>query len=141
MFLLWALAAVSAVKLLLLNALASTQWNLSLGGAANTTSTPPAVKAAQTCARLRDELGSDVVQVYGEGVYVEAIQNPNSLFNSFYRPACVVAPREDVHVQKAMAAVYRDRVHYAVMSGGHAAMTGWNTYVFPCFLSFIRVAY
>ncbi|KAF9441904.1 FAD-binding domain-containing protein [Macrolepiota fuliginosa MF-IS2] len=128
-FFIWVLAAVSVERLLLLNVLASAQWNPSAGSILNTSSISPspAVKGAQACTRLRDELGSEVVHLCGEGVYVEAIQNPNSLYNSFYRPACVVAPQEAVHVQKAMATIYEERAHYAVMSGGHTAMTGWNT--------------
>lgn len=130
MFLIWTLITLLLGELLLLNVLASEQWTPSLGLAANFTTTPKQkAKAAGTCSRLREELGSEVVQVYGEGVYVDAIQNPNSLYNSFYRPACVVAPRQDVHVQKAMLTIYNDRVRYAVMSGGHSAMNGWNMYV------------
>ncbi len=129
-FFIWVLVALLVEDLLLLNVLASEQWTPSLGLAANTTSEQK-VKATGTCSRLREQLGSQVVQVYGEGVYVDAIQNPNSLYNSFYRPACVVAPRQDVHVQKAMTAIFNDRVRYAVMSGGHSAMNGWNMYVRP----------
>ncbi|EKM75429.1 hypothetical protein AGABI1DRAFT_46439 [Agaricus bisporus var. burnettii JB137-S8] len=55
------------------------------------------------------------------------MRNPASFFNSIQRPACVVVPRVDVHVQKAMATIYHDRVRYAVMSGGHTGMTGWNS--------------
>jgi len=85
--------------------------------------------AMKTCLQLRKELGSDVVQGLGEEVYANAIQNPFSLFNSLIRPACVVAPRISMHVQKAMSAVFRAKIRYGVQSGGHTAMTGWNTYV------------
>lgn len=136
LFFIWALAAAFVDRLLVLNVFALDQWAPSIDETLNTTTTSLGVKATRTCTRLRGELGSDVVQVYGEREYVEAIQNPASLFNTVQRPACVVAPRKDVHVQKAMAAIYHDRVRYAIMSGGHTGMTGWNTYV--CLVTFPR---
>jgi len=127
-FLILALVAVLfSPRLLTLNilALALAQWHPSIGNFEVLLST----KATQTCIELRKRLGSEVVQVYGESIYIEAIHNPASLFNSVHRPTCVVAPRDAVDVQMAMAAIYRDRVRYAVMSGGHTGMTGWNTCV------------
>lgn len=110
-------------ELLTLNVLALLQWHPPIANIGFL----PSTKVAQTCTELRKRLGSEVVQVYGERVYVEAIHNPASLFNSIHRPACVVAPWHAVDVQMAMEVIYRDRVRYAVMSGGHTGMTGWNT--------------
>lgn len=112
-------------ELLTLNVLALLQWHPPIANIGFL----PSTKVAQTCTELRKRLGSEVVQVYGERVYVEAIHNPASLFNSIHRPACVVAPWHAVDVQMAMEVIYRDRVRYAVMSGGHTGMTGWNTCV------------
>lgn len=123
-FFIWALVAfLLTPRLLVLDALAILQWNLSVIDSEISVR----VTATQTCTGLREQLGPAVVQVNGESDYVKAIQNPASLFNSVHRPACVVAPRNAVDVQVAMAAIYRDRVRYAVMSGGHTGMTGWNT--------------
>ncbi|KAJ3566049.1 hypothetical protein NP233_g7250 [Leucocoprinus birnbaumii] len=122
-FFIWALVAMLlCCRLLVLDVLALEQWNLS---AESTRTCSPAV-VAETCTRLREELGPEVVQEFGETAYIRAIHNPASLFNAVHRPACVVAPQSSLHVQVAMAAIYRDKVRYAVMSGGHAGMTGWN---------------
>jgi hypothetical protein len=123
-FFIWALAAILVRRLQFFNVLALTQWHPAVPTISNVT-----LKAFQTCTTLREQLGSLVVQVNGEQAYARAIQNPASLFNSVHRPACVVAPRVDTEVQVAMRAIYRGRVRYAVMSGGHTGMTGWNTYV------------
>lgn len=128
-------AMLFSPRLLTLNILALGQWHPSVENIEVLLST----KATQTCTELRRQLGSDVVQVYGERIYIEAIRNPASLFNSVHRPTCVVAPRDAVDVQMAMAAIYRDRVRYAVMSGGHTGMTGWNTCVLFLFHSGFNV--
>lgn len=139
-FFVWVLATVWVVvdKPFVLNALAiNTQWGPGINQDALlniTTLTSEIAKSTRSCTNLREELGSDIVQVYGEEEYVEAMRNPASFFNSIQRPACVVVPRVDVHVQRAMATIYRDRVRYAVMSGGHTGMTGWNSFVFNYFL-------
>jgi len=129
-------AMLFSPRLLTLNILAFAQWHPSIKNFEVI-----ATKATQTCIELRKRLGSKVVQVYGERSYIEAIRNPASLFNSVYRPTCVVAPRDASDVQITMAAVYRDKVRYAVMSGGHTGMTGWNTCVyFPsCSSMFDRI--
>ncbi|KXN81968.1 Bifunctional solanapyrone synthase [Leucoagaricus sp. SymC.cos] len=124
-FFVWALAAIVIQRSFLLNVFAIIQWSSSAVNASD--ETWPSTKATQTCTGLREQLGSEVVQVNGETSYRSAIQNPASLFNTIQRPACVVVPRKDVDIQLAMAAIYRDRVRYAVMSGGHTGMTGWNT--------------
>lgn len=83
-------------------------------------------RSATVCGYLRFELGQDVVQFQNDLYYVNAMTNPYSLFNTVYRPSCVVVPTSTAHVQTAMKAIYRGRVRYAVQAGGHSGMTGWN---------------
>lgn len=84
------------------------------------------LKSASVCAYLRFELGQDIVQLQNDEYYTTAMTNPYSLFNTVYRPSCVVVPTSTAHVQTAMKAIYLGRVRYAVQAGGHSAMTGWN---------------
>lgn len=137
-FFMCAMAFVWAVvnEPLVLSVLAAdAQWCPAIhGNTLPNVTTSEAAKTTRTCTRLRKELGSDIIQVYGEKEYMEAIRNPASLFNSVHRPACVAVPRTDVHVQRAMAMIYQHKVRYAIMSGGHTGMTGWNTSVLSHFL-------
>jgi hypothetical protein len=137
-FFIWVLAVVWVVvnESIVLSVLAvDTQWPPAIHEDAilNVTASETA-RATRTCTRLRKELGSDIIQMYGEKGYMEAIRNPASLFNSVHRPACVAMPRIDAHVQRAMAMIYQHGIRYAVMSGGHTGMTGWNTLVPDYFL-------
>lgn len=91
---------------------------------------PAAISALQTCTGLQGTLGPDIVQFSG-AEYLASASNAWSLFNTEDRPPCIVFPRNATHVQSAMAAIYRDKIRYAVQAGGHSAMTGWNTYVRP----------
>jgi hypothetical protein len=83
-------------------------------------------RSATVCAYLRFELGQGIVQLENDEYYTTAMANPYSLFNTVYRPSCVVVPTNSAHVQAAMKAIYRGRVRYAVQAGGHSGMTGWN---------------
>ncbi|TFK65916.1 FAD-binding domain-containing protein [Pluteus cervinus] len=82
--------------------------------------------ANSTCTKLVSQLGSALVVQTGP-VYMIGVESAWSSFNSIRRPSCIVYPRTSTHVQVAMRAIYRDNVHYAVQSGGHSAMRGWNT--------------
>jgi hypothetical protein len=136
-FFIWTLAAMLVPRLLVLNRLALVKWSVT---STKTSWVSPSAEATETCDGLRELLGPQVVQVYGERVYAKAIQNPASLFNSVHRPACVVTPREAKQVQAAMKVIYRDKVRYAVMSGGHTGMTGWNKCIILIIAFFIRMA-
>lgn len=83
-------------------------------------------RSATVCANLRFELGQSIVQLENDEFYTEAMTNPYSLFNTVYRPSCVVVPTSSAHVQATMKAIYLGRVRYAVQAGGHSGMTGWN---------------
>ena len=87
-----------------------------------------AENALTTCTRLQSTLGLDIVQLSSGPEYLASAENAWSLYNTVDRPACIVFPRNASHVQVAMAAIFRDKIRYAVQSGGHSAMTGWNTY-------------
>ncbi|KIM38580.1 hypothetical protein M413DRAFT_447790 [Hebeloma cylindrosporum] len=81
----------------------------------------------RTCIRIQNTLGSDIVQLSSGLEYLASASNAWSLYNTVDRPTCIVFPRNASHVQLAMAAIFRDKIRYAVQSGGHSAMTGWNT--------------
>ncbi|KAF8180623.1 hypothetical protein BJ912DRAFT_980935 [Pholiota molesta] len=82
--------------------------------------------ALRTCSHLQSSLGSDIVQTSGTE-YQASAGNAWSLFNAKDLPPCIVFPRNAAHVQVAMAAIFRDKIRYAVQAGGHSAMTGWNS--------------
>ncbi|PPQ79462.1 hypothetical protein CVT25_002624 [Psilocybe cyanescens] len=90
--------------------------------AANSTYT----SALRTCTLLQTSLGPEIVQLSG-AEYLASASNAWSLFNTGNRPTCIIYPEQSSHVQVAMAAIFRDKIHYAVQAGGHTAMTGWNT--------------
>ena len=96
--------------------------------------TNSSASSLRTCTILQTRLGSEVVQFPGGPEYLASASNAWSLFNAESLPTCIVFPRETVHVQVAMAAIFRDKIHYAVQAGGHSAMTGWNTCVFSLVL-------
>ncbi|KAF4609548.1 hypothetical protein D9613_012318 [Agrocybe pediades] len=82
--------------------------------------------ASKTCTMLQAQMGSEVVQFSG-AEYNASASNAWSLFNAQNKPTCIVFPQEASHVQTAMAAIFHNKIHYAVQAGGHTAMTGWNT--------------
>lgn len=101
--------------------------NSTFGQTQATNSTSRAA-SLRTCTQLQTTLGSNVVQLSGTE-YLSSATNAWSLYNTANRPTCIVFPQETQHVQVAMAAIFRDKIHYAVQAGGHTAMTGWNTCV------------
>jgi len=86
-----------------------------------------AKSALRTCTRIQSTLGSDIVQLSSGSEYLASASNAWSLYNAVDRPTCIVFPRNASHVEVAMAAIFHDKIRYAVQSGGHSAMTGWNT--------------
>lgn len=96
-----------------------------LGQTNSTSSTTQ--NALRTCTLLQSSLGSDVVQFSG-AEYLASAENAWSLFNTENMPPCIVFPRNATQVQVTMAAIFHNKIHYAVQAGGHSAMTGWNTY-------------
>ncbi|KAJ7683029.1 FAD-binding domain-containing protein [Mycena rosella] len=49
-----------------------------------------------------------------------------NLLNVELTPACIVFPETTEHVSIAMTAIHSFKATYAVQSGGHSAMQGWN---------------
>jgi len=84
--------------------------------------------ASRTCTFLQAQLGPNIVQTSGVE-YNASASNAWSLYNGQDKPTCIVFPHRASHVQTAMAAIFANKVHYAVQAGGHTAMTGWNTCV------------
>ncbi|KAJ7337351.1 FAD-binding domain-containing protein [Mycena albidolilacea] len=82
--------------------------------------------ALTACNQLAGLLGSSLVQTSGPS-YETAIANAWNLQNAEFQPTCIVFPTTSSHVQVAMKAVYDAKSHYAVQSGSHSAMKGWNT--------------
>ncbi|KAF8960802.1 hypothetical protein BDZ97DRAFT_1921875 [Flammula alnicola] len=93
---------------------------------AQSNATSATTSALRTCTRLQNILGSAIIQFSG-AEYQASATNAWSLFNTEDQPTCIVFPRNATHVQVAMSAIFRDKIHYAVQAGGHSAMTGWNT--------------
>jgi hypothetical protein len=83
------------------------------------------ITSAVTCAGLRSVLGNTTVASMG-AEYNATVTGAWNLLNTELRPACIVYPRNAGHVQIAMKAIFRDKVHYAVQAGTHSAMKGWN---------------
>ncbi len=82
--------------------------------------------AHAACAILVHQLGTTIVQFNGSTGYYDATQAAWNFNNVNVDPMCVVYPRDATHVQAAMAAIYKTGSKYAVQSGGHSAMKGWN---------------
>jgi hypothetical protein len=61
-----------------------------------------------------------------------------NLLNDELTPKCIVFPETTEHVSIAMAAIHRFKATYAVQSGGHSAMQGWNKCASPTEASLSR---
>ena len=96
-----------------------------------------AKSSLRTCTRIQGTLGSDIVQLSSGPEYLASASNAWSLYNTVDRPTCIIFPRNASHVQVAMAEIFRDKIRYAVQSGGHSAMTGWNTYGHAIFVHWV----
>ncbi|KAJ7151920.1 FAD-binding domain-containing protein [Mycena crocata] len=99
----------------------------SSSASANDVSGPQIGKAASlACDSIRFALGSSIVESSG-AEYNATAQGPWSLFNSLDQPTCIVYPRSASDVQIAMKQIVKFGSHYAVQSGAHSAMVGWNS--------------
>jgi hypothetical protein len=89
--------------------------------------------AAQTngttaCSLLVSKLGATIV-VYSGPDYDQGASGSWNELNNQFRPSCVVFPRTDQDVQQTMQIIFTSEANYAVQSGGHAGLVGWNKYV------------
>ncbi|KAJ4499338.1 hypothetical protein C8R41DRAFT_900452 [Lentinula lateritia] len=89
-----------------------------------------AIAASGACQQLQRALGASIVQSKSSGPeYSLAANAAWSAFNHEvnFQPTCIVFVKSTAHVQTAMRAIYQNNADYAVQSGGHSGMTGWNT--------------
>lgn len=114
---------LSSLTIPLLLGLASPAVGGSLLAAGNDTASAAAHAA---CTTLVHQLGTTIVEFDGSTGYYNATQAAWNFNNVNVDPSCVVYPRDASHVQAAMAAIYKTGSLYAVQSGGHSAMKGWN---------------
>ncbi|KAJ7590537.1 FAD-binding domain-containing protein [Mycena floridula] len=77
------------------------------------------------CSVLQTQLGQEIVQTNGPE-YNAGATHPWNAFNREFRPRCIVFPESTEHVETAMSVIFMFDLDYAVQSGGHSAMTGWN---------------
>ncbi|THU92941.1 hypothetical protein K435DRAFT_780057, partial [Dendrothele bispora CBS 962.96] len=60
-------------------------------------------------------------------------------FNTQFKPACVVLPRNSTDVQVAMRSTFQFDVNYALQAGRDSAMKGWNNVNNGVLISFERM--
>ncbi|KAL0565080.1 hypothetical protein V5O48_016951 [Marasmius crinis-equi] len=82
--------------------------------------------AEQTCVTLQQTLGPDIVQFRSTKAFQETVNGTWNLANAELLPFCVVFPKNTTVVQSAMKTIFENQVNYAIQSGGHSAMKGWN---------------
>ncbi|KAJ7202444.1 FAD-binding domain-containing protein [Mycena rebaudengoi] len=88
--------------------------------------TPRDTAATRACLAIRVLLGPTIVETSGPE-YDATAHGTWSLFNSIEQPTCIVYPRTAAHVQTAMRRIFKAEANYAVQSGAHSAMVGWNS--------------
>ncbi|KAJ7506027.1 hypothetical protein B0H11DRAFT_2272290 [Mycena galericulata] len=80
----------------------------------------------RACASISSRIGAKFVQTPSSPSFNTSVNAPLDLANNALRPACVVVPQNTSHVSTAMKAIYQEKSSYAVLSGGHSAMKGWD---------------
>ncbi|KAJ6595860.1 FAD-binding domain-containing protein [Mycena vulgaris] len=91
-----------------------------VGAAINTTTA-----SALACGALNNGPLSAVMASSG-AQFVAGATSAWNLLNAELVPSCIVFPRTTQDVATAMAAIFTHNASYAVQSGGHSAMQGWN---------------
>ncbi|KAK7435351.1 hypothetical protein VKT23_019702 [Stygiomarasmius scandens] len=94
--------------------------------------------ATLACNRLQTLLGTIIETSTGPD-FNATVNSPRNLFNTEFRPACIVLAEDTADVQTAMAAIYEFEIDYAVQAGGHSANTGWNAVDGGILISFERM--
>jgi hypothetical protein len=90
--------------------------------------TPPGPR--QACQQLKYILNVNQTIVTDSGVdFDNTIAAAWNGANQQLRPACAILPTTASHVQVAMKTIFDTKVRYAVQSGGHSGVKGWNKYV------------
>lgn len=83
------------------------------------------VAASTACTQIKTTTGAPTVRFSGLQ-YLSDASGAWNLANDVQLPTCIVYPTTSAHVQIAMKAIYAAKAPYAVQSGGHSAMKGWN---------------
>ncbi|THU88134.1 FAD-binding domain-containing protein [Dendrothele bispora CBS 962.96] len=78
------------------------------------------------CNQAQSILGDSTVQTPSDSDYGGASTAAWNLFNTQFKPAYVVLPRNSTDVQVAMRSIFQFDVNYAVQTGRHSAIKGWN---------------
>ncbi|KAF5366893.1 hypothetical protein D9757_011387 [Collybiopsis confluens] len=105
-------------------------------------SDPLLVTATAACTQISTSLGSSKVQSTISGpLYSLGANNAWSAFNREvnFQPTCIVFVNSTHDVQIAMKAIYKNNANYAVQSGGHSGMIGWNTIQNGVLISFLNM--
>ena len=98
------------------------------GGVTPTLPNPPGLgrDASAGCRGLQQVLGTSIVQTPTGPDYEAGATAAWNLQNSQGRPACVVFPESTNHVALTMSVIFRLKIRYAVIAGGHTGVDGWN---------------
>ncbi|KAF7343195.1 FAD-binding protein [Mycena venus] len=135
--LLWGLFTVAGVNITVSGTNVTVPSHVT-ADAAGLSVVPPASAALLACVLTSLEIGAGHVQFSGTE-YQETVSNTWSLFNSFAEPTCIVYPRITGHVQTAMTNIFLIGANYAVQSGAHSAMVGWNSITNGVLISFAHM--
>ncbi|KAH8826236.1 hypothetical protein DL96DRAFT_1607542 [Flagelloscypha sp. PMI_526] len=78
------------------------------------------------CNATLASLGASKVSFAPSSDFEDGIAGARSEFNRVQVPACVVHPASTEDVSVVMQHIFTSKANYAVQSGGHSAMVGWN---------------
>ncbi|KAJ7605456.1 hypothetical protein DFH06DRAFT_1275611 [Mycena polygramma] len=86
----------------------------------------PTNAGRKACSSIASSIGRQFVQTSSDPAFNSSVGVPMNLNNDALIPACVIIPQNTSHVSTAMKAIYTQKSSYAVLSGGHSAMKGWD---------------
>lgn len=97
-------------------------------GLTTTAAAPPAPGGASAaCSELTSSLPSSIVLTPSSSSYASAQNGGYNPLNNVLTPTCIVQPTTSAHVATAMRSIFRNQANYAVRSGGHTGMAGWDS--------------
>ncbi|EST08778.1 FAD linked oxidase, N-terminal [Kalmanozyma brasiliensis GHG001] len=94
--------------------------------ATSVVSAAPATGAAAACSDLLASLPKSVL-IQTSPTYTPAQNGGFNPLNNKLSPSCIVQPTSASDVATAMRAVFKHKANYAVRSGGHTGMGGWDS--------------
>ncbi|KAE8221997.1 hypothetical protein CF319_g4736 [Tilletia indica] len=82
---------------------------------------------SQVCSALAQKLGYDKVrqQSFLDLQYVQSVQHSWNQQQSYYKPACVIYPKETNDIALTYQAITQNNIPYGVKSGSHGVAYGW----------------